>query len=502
MTGIRSRIAIAVLAVVAPGTAGCADPVAPPPPGTSVRLDAGDRIPGGYLVLFDEERVPADFAGRVARLGGRVERSHDDLGVAVVADMRPDAAAALAADTGMRGVEPRVVASLELPDDERAAGGAELAQAWLARDALADATAAGRDAGRSPAEAELFARQWNLRAIHADDAWAAGHVGSRKVTVAIIDSGVDYLHPELVGLVDLERSISFSHDDALTKAEYPDREPFTDRNQHGTGAAMAIATNAIRLAGVNREATLLAIKIGDGVRPVPVDVGIAAIHWAVKHGADVMAFAGGVRVHRDSFPVTYEALARTFAYAWRKGALSVSPTGQASRNRDLERAAGYYAFPCDVPEAMYVAFTAPTAADGVNGPWANVDSIHPTSNHGAAITVAAPGGHATGNRNVWLACTTSPSALSQPNCRPGPTYTGFLAGSGSSWASATVAGVAAMLVTKYGHNHPDLIRARIIETADDLGAPGWDRRYGWGRVNVARAMDVPVRRGRNDAHAP
>jgi hypothetical protein len=50
-----------------------------------------------------------------------------------------------------------------------------------------------------------------------------------------------------------------------------------------------------------------------------------------------------------------------------------------------------------------------------------------------------------------------------------------------------VAGLAAALVTKYGHNHAYLIRQRIIESADDLGAPGWDPYYGWGRVNVARA---------------
>src|SRR5207244_11375851 len=65
------------------------------------------------------------------------------------------------------------------------------------------------DASASPTTARFYARQWNMRAVFANQAWAAGFLGSRDVKVAILDSGIDYLLPDLAGLVDLEHSTSF-----------------------------------------------------------------------------------------------------------------------------------------------------------------------------------------------------------------------------------------------------------------------------------------------------
>src|SRR5439155_891156 len=53
-----------------------------------------------------------------------------------------------------------------------------------------------------------------------------------------------------------------------------------------------------------------------------------------------------------------------------------------------------------------------------------------------------------------------------------------------------VAGLAALLVAQLGHGNPGLIRARILESADDLGEPGTDPYYGKGRINIARALGV------------
>src|SRR5205807_9451978 len=54
-----------------------------------------------------------------------------------------------------------------------------------------------------------FARQWNLRAIRAPAAWAAQFLGSSTVKVGIIDTGIDYLAPDLFNKVDLGLSRSF-----------------------------------------------------------------------------------------------------------------------------------------------------------------------------------------------------------------------------------------------------------------------------------------------------
>lgn len=66
----------------------------------------------------------------------------------------------------------------------------------------------------SPTLAAEFAKQWNLEAIDAAAAWAAGELGSPGVMVAVLDTGIDANHPDLTGLVDQGRSTSFLDDAA------------------------------------------------------------------------------------------------------------------------------------------------------------------------------------------------------------------------------------------------------------------------------------------------
>jgi hypothetical protein len=53
-----------------------------------------------------------------------------------------------------------------------------------------------------------------------------------------------------------------------------------------------------------------------------------------------------------------------------------------------------------------------------------------------------------------------------------------------------VSGLAALLVAQLGKGNPALIRARILQSADDLGEPGVDPSYGHGRINIARALEL------------
>jgi hypothetical protein len=55
-----------------------------------------------------------------------------------------------------------------------------------------------------------------------------------------------------------------------------------------------------------------------------------------------------------------------------------------------------------------------------------------------------------------------------------------------------VAGLAALLVAQIGHNRPAEVSARILDSADDVGDPGKDPYYGFGRVNVARALRLEL----------
>lgn len=427
---------------------------------------------GRYIVVFAAERVPADFSERVLTLGGSVEATLDPIGVATVTGFTEAAAVALAGDKGVAYVEPDVM--MTLPDDAGEAAGETGSEAL----APADATAL-------PTSAQFYARQWNMRAVFADRAWDAGHLGSRDVVVAILDTGIDYLHPDLEGLVDLERSKSFVPEQP--PARYAGRLPISDFHQHGTFVASIVASNAKFVAGVNRYVTLLAVKIADSTNRSSAGRMLSGIMYAADQAADVINLSGGIQRDKSLNPGIVAAFERAVSYAFRKGALLVAlPFNDAA---DLDHNGDLVRMPCETATTVCASATAPTAAAGVNGPWENVDAFAPYSGFGrSAVDVAAPGGAGAPNRNVWLSCTTTPTQTTgRPDCRAGRPIADSR---GTSFATPHVAGLAALLVAQLGHGNPALIRARILQSADDLGEPGLDPFYGHGRINIARALGV------------
>src|SRR6185312_10809967 len=139
-----------------------------------------------------------------------------------------------------------------------------------------------------PTAAVLFSWQWNMRDINAPAAWAAGKVGAKRVTVAILDTGIDYDGLDMDGLVDMKRSISLSAlDDSLTAADFPDRNSITDYNGHGTNVASQVSSNAVGFAGVSAKTTLMAVKVlGYNGSGFTSDV-LNGILYAADNGADV-----------------------------------------------------------------------------------------------------------------------------------------------------------------------------------------------------------------------
>src|SRR6266568_4095732 len=433
---------------------------------------------GRHLVVFTAERVPADFGDRVAQLGGSVEAALDSIGVAAVSGLSEAAAAELAAAADVRAVEPDVATAP--PNEDVGADGATADQAVSEPLAPADASA-------SPTGAQFYARQWNLRAVFAPEAWAAGFLGSRDVVVAILDTGIDYTNPDMVGLVDLDRSTSFVPEDVTR--HYPGRLPFSDLFWHGTAVASVVASNAKLVAGVNRYVTLLAVKVADSTSTHTADRLIRGIVYAADQGADVINVSRGSQRHKSQSPGTVAAFERAVNYAFRKGALVISvPFNDAA---DLDHDGDLVRLPCEAANAICVSATGPTGAAGINGPWVDVDAIAPYSAFGrSAVSVAAPGGAGEVGqfRRMWTICTTTPTATTgAPACRA---HQAIAQPVGTSFAAPHVAGLAALLVAQLGHGQPGLIRERILQTADDLGEPGVDPYYGKGRVNVARALGL------------
>jgi len=184
----RTQSSVPALAIVAALALGACQERAPTE--ASSRLLAASAVSlesnGRYVVVFSAERVPVDFGERVAALGGSIESAIDSIGVAGVTGLSEVAATELGAAADIRAVEPDPMTRPR--DDGEAVDG-------LADEAASEA-AVPADATASPTAAQFYARQWNLRAVFAPEAWAAGFLGSRDVVVAILDSGIDYTNPD------------------------------------------------------------------------------------------------------------------------------------------------------------------------------------------------------------------------------------------------------------------------------------------------------------------
>ena len=421
---------------------------------------------GRYVVEFKGNGVPSGFASQVGALGGTVTAAFGGAGIALVSGLSEAAAAQLGGASGVQRVQPDVALQVLEPNEM---AGAE---------AVADAAV---ESPGNPTTAARYPRQWHLRAIGAQHAWAAGKLGSGGVTVAILDTGLGYTHPDLVGRVDLARSASFVPSDDAIVAGMPGVHPVADLHYHGTHVGATVSSNALAAAGVTSGTTLIGVKVLDRTGNGSFGGILAGIVYAADQGADVINMSlGGVFNRRDAGGFL-GAINRAVNYAYSQGTLVVVSAGNSALDMDHD-GNGYKSF-CSSPSVVCVSATGPTSG-GTVGPWANVDNLATYSNFGrSSISVAAPGGNTGGS--VWAAC--SPFSLSFPVCGTG---TFVLGASGTSMASPHVTGLAALIVAEIGPNNPAQVRARLQQTADDLGEPGTDPAYGKGRINDARALGL------------
>ena len=459
-----------------------------------------DNQAGRYLVLYAPGRDGGSAVDDEVRAnGGFVEGKHADLGFAVVSGLSSEGVARLASKPEISSVEPDVEFALE-----RASGTQPLESGDV-----------GIESATAPQTAVLFRAQWNLRAVAADAAWAHGVLGSSTVSVAILDTGIDYRWPDLVGRVDLARSISLRPDEdarlafAVARGWFPaGLHPITDLNTHGSVVATIVASNSNLIAGVTTRTTVFGVKVCTMFDTCSTLAILNGIIYAVDHGADVINMSLGGAFLKSANPGFVSVINRVFNYAKQNGTLIVVAAGNSGA--DLDANPDVYFTYCDSPHVICVSATGPTAAASLFGPFQNPDAFAPYSNFGNAISVSAPGGGFIDDHhpNVWVAGPCSQTWLAwhqPPRPAPGaplpppvidgpicPTSGGlqFVQGAGTSFSSPHVAGVAAAVIATTGRGSPSQVRAILEKSSDDLGKPGADPFYGKGRLNAARAVGV------------
>jgi len=453
-----------------------------------------DNPSGRYLVIFKQARDPgAAIAQELRTRGGVLEGKRSDLGFAVVSGLSPEAAARLGQLSDVSSVEPDVEFAIEAVRP-----GEQL-----------EASDVGTQSVAAPQGAFFYGFQWGLRAIAADAAWAGGALGSPDVSVAILDTGIDYRLPDLAGLVDLNRSISLRADedarlaDAVSHGWFPaGLHPITDLNAHGTLVSSLVASKAILFAGVTSKTTLFGVKVCTVFNSCSTAAILYGIVYAVDQGADVINMSLGGAFLKKLSPGFVSVINRAFNYADRNGTVIVVAAGNEAAPMDAF-ANAFFDY-CDAPHVLCVSATGPNAV--VGGQVRNPDTFASYSNFGRSVSVAAPGGGLTPSilsRIIGQCSQTAlvwhqdgppspgapppPPTIDGPACQPPPGFVSLVGAVGTSFSSPLVAGVVASVIAN-GETTPSQIRRIVERTSDDLGAPGTDPFFGKRRVNAARAV--------------
>lgn len=293
------------------------------------------------------------------------------------------------------------------------------------------------DARAYAVDAELDAA-WGVKHIGAGPVHDAGNKGA-GVRVAVIDTGIDGAHPDL--------AVAGGYNFVAGNGNW------ADDNGHGTHVAGTIAArdNGAGVVGVAPSATLFALKVLDASGGGNFTDIVAALDWCVRNNIQVTnnsygsSMDPGVTVH-DAFDAAAAA-----------GVLHIAAAGNSGTRTGKGDNIGY--------PANYVSVAAVAAVDAS-------DARASFSSTGAAAELSAPG---VGIYSTW----------------PGGGYQTL---NGTSMASPHAAGAAALVwasgvTDANGDGHlNDEVRARLVETAHDLGAGGWDPQYGYGLVDLAAAI--------------
>jgi subtilisin len=312
-----------------------------------------------------------------------------------------------------------------------------------------------------------------MRALDAelDNAWGVTRIGAGTIhdggnrgagiKVAIIDSGIDYNHPDLDDNYRLGGGWDFVQGDADPMDVY-------GHGTHVAGTACAEDNDngdpggPYGVVGVAPACALYALRVLDDKGFGDASDLIAAMQWAVDHGIQVANLSLGWDLNPG------DTVKTAFDNAEAKGLVSVAA---ACNNGNRPGRGDNVCYP-----ALYDSVIAVAATDAG-------DRRATFSSTGDQVELAAPG---VSVFSTWNDDTGYYDP--QPVCRAEEGVQAcYKYGSGTSMAAPHVAGTAALILAANPGWTNDQVRAQLRATADDLGAAGWDPLYGFGLVDAAEA---------------
>ena len=301
--------------------------------------------------------------------------------------------------------------------------------------------------------------------IDAPEAWD-NTIGSSDVTIAVIDTGVDYNHEDLVaniwtnpseipnngidddnnGFVDDVRGWDFANND---------NDPMDDQG-HGThvsGTIGAVGNNGKGVAGVNWKVRIIPIKFLSSAGSGTIDGAVKSINYAILMGADIMSNSWG----GTGFS---QALLDAIKAANDADILFVAAAGNDGFDNDVDPV---YPASYDVPNVVSVAATDKS------------DDLADFSDYGrTSVDLGAPG------VGIISTVPTGTCAL----CNQG----GYRTLSGTSMATPHVSGVAALIKSRFSKLNADKTKSRLLFSVDRIDSLDGITVSG-GRLNALNSLE-------------
>ncbi|MFC4802361.1 S8 family serine peptidase [Neobacillus sp. GCM10023253] len=443
-----------------------------------------------HYVLAYKGKLPANFSAKIEQAGGKVERVVEEIGIVEAASSNQDFLSKISQDTNIQSAGRELIAYLETDPDDAIQ--------------FTPGTPNGQKVTLDPNALSYWDKQWDMqRLTHDGDSYKLND-GNHDTVVAVIDTGIDFSHPDLKDDADLAGSRTF----------VPGTTDAWDKNGHGTHVAGSIAANG-KVKGVGPGLTVRAYRVFGATGGAQQSWITDAIVAAANDGVEVINMSiGGWRwmahnLGEKGDSASMVAYQRAIQFAIQKGVTVVVSAGNDSKDlNNLHDMQAYwkatYGIDIKGPSRVVPAQIPGVITVSSSNEWSD-KSIAFYSNYGNAIDVAGPGGdngplydslyrqNPAGNYldkrdYTYRTLSTYPSyPVGGGNATTQFTdgqWHGYSYLHGTSMAAPKVAGVAGVIKSAHPEYSPAQVAAAIRQSAIDFGKVGVDPLYGAGEANI------------------